>query len=214
MASHRCRHLPRSAVNQRDRRPAIDHRGCPESATAEIRVSGVDWSRWSVVLLKPDCVRRGLADDVLARLGKITPITWQERVTVADWQIFVHYWDLLVDRYWFGGLDVAACLRHAYVGQDVIVAIARGPAGTDTPALLRSVLGGHDPSRAEPGTIRADLGIDSLETARAQGRLIENLIHTSDDAAACCRDFGTWFGAHRASLLHIPAIEHEGPLSP
>jgi len=47
---------------------------------------------------------------VLARLGKITPITWQERVTVADWQIFVHYWDLLVDRYWFGGLDVAACL--------------------------------------------------------------------------------------------------------
>jgi len=96
----------------------------------------------------------------------------------------------------------------------VIVALARGPAGTDTPALLRSVLGGHDPSRAEPGTIRADLGIDSLETARAQGRLIENLIHTSDDADACCRDFGTWFGAHRASLLHIPATEQEGQPSP
>ena len=29
-------------------------------------VGGVDWSRWSVVLLKPDCLRRGLADDVLA----------------------------------------------------------------------------------------------------------------------------------------------------
>ena len=147
---------------------------------------GVDWSRWSVVLLKPDCLRRDLAGQVLARLEPFACITWQERVTVADWQIFVHYWDLLADRYWLAGLDVAACLRRAYVGREVIVALAHGPQGISTPALLRSLLGSNDPSRAEPGTIRADLGADSLEAARAQRRLIENLIHTSDDEAACC----------------------------
>jgi hypothetical protein len=53
----------------------------------------------------------------------------------------------------------------------------------------------------QPGTIRGDLGTDSQEQSRAENRLIENLIHSSDDAATVCRDFGTWFGANRYQLL-------------
>lgn len=158
-----------------------------------------DWGRWSVVLLKPDCLRRALADQVLERLSQAAAILAHERVTVADWQIHVHYSDLLVNRDTFAGIDVAECLRRAYVGQEVEVALAHGATGT--PGRLRALLGHFDPSQAEPGTIRADFGADSLTTARDAGRLVENLLHTSDDAEAARHDFGIWFGTRRHRLI-------------
>lgn len=171
-------------------------------ATSGPVLSGIDWTRWSVILVKPDAARRGLIDDVLHRVTAVVPVTGRMDVTpVADWQIFVHYWDLLVNRDAFVDLDIPACLRHTYVGRTVTVALAHGPADVDTPALVRSLLGHFDPSRAERGTIRGDLGTDSLTAARAEGRLVENLIHSSDDSAATRRDFGIWYGADRCHLV-------------
>ncbi|GAB2702865.1 nucleoside-diphosphate kinase [Kitasatospora kifunensis] len=166
-------------------------------------LGNVDWSRWSVVLLKPDCVRRQLTDQVLARLAPVARIVHQQSLVVEDWQVFVHYWDLLVDQDWLD-VDVPTCLRNAYVGQPVMVALAYGPSGT--PERLRALLGHFDPARALKGTIRADLGTDSLDAARVDQRLVENLVHTSDDAQAACRDFGTWFGADQYKHL-FPEFE-------
>jgi nucleoside-diphosphate kinase len=159
------------------------------------------WDQLSVVLLKPDCVRRDLTDRVLGRLSQVASIVVVEQVRVTDWQIFVHYNDLLVNRDTFPGIDVAECLRRCYVGHDVMIALARGPAGT--PRRLRALLGHYDPSQAQPGSIRADLGRDSLAKARAQRRLVDNLVHTSDNAQAARRDFGIWFGTSRHHLLQF-----------
>jgi nucleoside-diphosphate kinase len=150
-------------------------------------------------MLKPDCLRRGLADDVLARIAAEGEIIARDTVTVQDWQIFVHYADLLVDGDWFK-VDVADYLRRFYVGRQVTVALVRGADAT-TPACIRGLLGHYDPQRAAAGTIRGDLGTDSQEKSRAENRLIENLIHSFDDAATVCRDFGTWFGANRYQLV-------------
>jgi len=162
-------------------------------------LGGVQWSRFSVVMLKPDCLRRDLADEVLARIAAQGEIIARDTVTVQDWQIFVHYCDLLVDADWFT-VDVAGCLRRCYVGQEVVVALVQGGDAT-TPARVRRLLGHYDPQRAAAGTIRGDLGIDSEASSRAENRLIENLAHSSDDEAAVCREFGTWFGADRYPLV-------------
>jgi nucleoside-diphosphate kinase len=161
-------------------------------------LTGVDWDRWSVIVLKPDCVRRGLVDTVLERMSAVVPVLGRHDLTVSAWQIHVHYWDLLVGADWFD-LDIPAVLHEMYVGRQVTVALAHGPVGT--PHLVRALLGHFDPAQAAKGTLRGDLGTDSLVTARAEGRLVENLMHSSDDAAATCRDFGTWYGARRHHLL-------------
>ncbi|WP_369391134.1 nucleoside-diphosphate kinase [Streptomyces sp. CG1] len=161
-------------------------------------VAGIDWDRWSVVLLKPDCVRRGLVDAVLGRVAALGSLHGRTEVTVADWQIHVHYWDLLVGADWLD-VDVPAVLHEMYVGHQVTVALVHGPPGT--PQRIRDLLGHFDPARAVRGTLRGDLGIDSLVAARAEGRLVENLVHSSDDADAARRDFGTWYGAGRHDLL-------------
>lgn len=80
-----------------------------------------------------------------------------------------------------------------------MVALAYGRPGIQ--GWMRSQLGHYDPTVAAAGTIGGDLGADSLAQAVAERRLIRNLVHTSDDAAAACRDFGTWFGAGRRDLL-------------
>ncbi|MFF2478717.1 nucleoside-diphosphate kinase [Streptomyces sp. NPDC058066] len=163
-------------------------------------VRGIDFDRWAVVLCKPGAVERDLVDAVLDRIESAgVSILGRMELVAKAWQAHVHYWDLLVDRDWFLDRDIAACLDEAYVGQRVTVALAHGGPGMH--ARLRDLLGHFDPTHAAAGTIRADLGQDSLEAALAEKRLVRNLVHTSDDADAARRDFGTWFGAGRRDLL-------------
>ncbi|MGW7711613.1 nucleoside-diphosphate kinase [Streptomyces sp. NPDC054771] len=159
-----------------------------------------DFGRCSVILCKPDAVERGLVDVVLERIAA-TGVTIANRreVTAQSWQAHVHYWDLLVDRDWFPDRDIPACLDDAYAGRGIAVALAYGEPGVH--ARLRDLLGHFDPMQAAPGTIRGDLGDDSLAAALAEKRLVRNLVHTSDDPDAARRDFGTWFGAGRRDLL-------------
>nr|BAP34727.1 nucleoside diphosphate kinase [Streptomyces sp. ML694-90F3] len=159
-----------------------------------------DSLRCSVVLCKPDAVRRGLVTPVLNRIAAAgVTVTDRRIVTVRPWQIHVHYWDLLVDADWFADRDIPACLDQEYAGRQVTLALAHGEPGLH--ARLRDVLGHFDPSRAAAGTIRGDLGQDSLTAATADKRLVRNLVHTSDDPDAARRDFGTWYGARRSDLL-------------
>ncbi|MET9731998.1 nucleoside-diphosphate kinase [Streptomyces sp. NPDC006458] len=159
-----------------------------------------DFDRCSVVLCKPDAVERGLADAVLDRIAADgATIANRINVTVQPWQAHVHYWDLLVDADHFPDRDIPACLDDAYAGKQVTLALAYGEPGIH--GRLRQLIGHFDPTRAAAGTIRGDLGNDSLEAALEQKRLVHNLVHTSDDADAARRDFGTWYGARRRVLL-------------
>ncbi|MFE7467666.1 nucleoside-diphosphate kinase [Streptomyces sp. NPDC057499] len=167
-------------------------------------VEGIDFSRWSVVLCKPDAVKRGLVDTVLERITETgITIVHREEIVAQAWQAHVHYWDLLVDRHRYPGRDVPACLDAEYAGRTVVVALAHGEPGVQ--ARLRAVLGHFDPTEAAPGTIRGDLGDDSLRAALAESRLVRNLVHTSDDETAARRDFGTWYGVGHRDLL-TPAL--------
>ncbi|MGW2332254.1 nucleoside-diphosphate kinase [Streptomyces sp. NPDC001700] len=159
-----------------------------------------DFDRCSVILCKPDAIERGLVDAVLDQI-RAARVTVSERrdLTVQAWQAHVHYWDLLVDADWFPDRSIPTCLDAEYANRPVTVALAHGEPGVHR--RLRQLLGHFDPTRAAPGTIRGDLGNDSLAAALAEKRLVRNLVHTSDDPAAARRDFGTWYGARRRALL-------------
>ncbi|MFE4540358.1 nucleoside-diphosphate kinase [Streptomyces scopuliridis] len=165
-----------------------------------IGVEVIDFSRCAVVLCKPDAVQRDLVNAVLERIAATgVTVTNRRELTAQAWQAHVHYWDLLVDADRFPGRDIPACLDTMYAHRPVAVALAHGEPGIHD--RLRQLLGHFDPTQAAPGTIRGDLGDDSLAAALAEKRLVQNLVHTSDDPSAARRDFGTWFGADRHALL-------------
>lgn len=181
----------------------------PDDAAQASSLDRTDWSAWSVILLKPDCLERGLAEQVLARIAAHAAIVAWQTAAVTEAQIFAHYDDLLREPERVTPVDVAADLRRRYAGQQVVTALAHGPGAgpgePGTPARLRALLGHYDPAQASPCSIRGHFGTDSLAAARSQNRLIDNLIHTSDDPAAARRDFLIWFGAGRTGLLaHHP----------
>ncbi|MGW6267504.1 MULTISPECIES: nucleoside-diphosphate kinase [unclassified Streptomyces] len=209
-AATRAKRLVRNLVHTSDDpAAALREYGIWYSAGRTLKVS--DFARCAVILCKPDATDRGLVGEVLERIAmEATTVSYRREVIVQPWQAHVHYWDLLVDADHFPGRDIPACLDKEYAGRPVTVALAYGEPGLH--ARLRDALGHFDPTRAAPGTIRGDLGEDSLNAALATKRLVRNLAHTSDDPEAARRDFGTWYGAGRRDLLtpHLPAQSTSG----
>ncbi|GGM23386.1 nucleoside-diphosphate kinase [Dactylosporangium sucinum] len=171
----------------------------PAAAGADQRgVRTVSWADWTVVLLKPDCVRRGLVAPVLAWVEEAVQLVDTRRVKPTIEQVFAHYDDMLPLSEELGR-DVPAELRRIYVGQSVVIALGHGP---DAAARVRAMVGPTDPAAAPASTIRGRFARDSLRRAMADGRLVDNLIHTSDHAGVVERDFGIWYGPDLAHLLH------------
>lgn len=160
----------------------------------------IDWNHWTVILLKPDCLARGLLSPVVSMVEPLLTVHHVTVVFPTEAQIFAHYADML-PRSAELGRDVAAELRRIYVGSSAAVALGYGP---DAAARLRALLGPTDPAAAGPDTIRGRYAADSLAKASAEGRLIDNLIHSSDTTDVVPADFDTWFGAANRHLLHAP----------
>ena len=169
----------------------------------------VDWTRWAVVLLKPDCITRGLVEPVMTWIDQHVTVVNRRTITPTEQQIFAHYDDLLTTRLaHFTWVDVPADLRRTYVGQRVGIALVYGEAAAPR---LRALIGDFDPSTSGLDTIRGRFGMDSLSKAMAEGRLIANVIHTSDDPAGAEREFGTWYGPTEHHLLRPPATVERSP---
>lgn len=161
----------------------------------------VDWSRWTVILLKPDCLTRDLVTPVLTWISRHVQVSGLRVIEPTERQVFAHYDDIL-DLSARLGVDVPGELRRIYVGQQAAVALGHGP---DAAARVRAILGDTDPALAGPNTIRGHFGADSLTAARTRGQLINNLSHTSDSTQAASRDFAIWYGPDHAHLLTTPS---------
>ncbi|RZU51224.1 nucleoside diphosphate kinase [Krasilnikovia cinnamomea] len=160
----------------------------------------VDWRFWTVILIKPDCLARDLLDPVLAMVEQHLRVLHVTKVYPTQAQIFTHYADML-PRSAELRRDVPAELTRIYVGRQAAVALGYGP---DAARRLRALLGPTDPAAAGPDTIRGRYAADSLAKATAEGRLIDNLIHSSDTSDDAAADFATWFGPGNEHLLLTP----------
>jgi nucleoside-diphosphate kinase len=77
-----------------------------------------------------------------------------------------------------------------YFSRGPVLAIRIG--GEDAIAEARRVTGYTDPATAEKGTVRSDLGVDSIEKSTAEGRAVENLIHASGNQEEAEAELGLW----------------------
>ncbi|WP_243056978.1 nucleoside-diphosphate kinase [Nocardioides sp. SR21] len=132
----------------------------------------------TLVLLKPDAVRRGLVGEVVRRieakgyglvaldLRDATPELLAEHYAEHEGKPF---YQPLVD-FMLSGPVVAIVLE----GERCIEG-------------FRSLAGATDPTVAAPGTIRGDLGRDWGLAVQ------QNLVHGSDSEESAAREIGIWF---------------------
>ena len=145
----------------RDRLPPI---GSPRMTTGER----------TLVLLKPDAVRRGLVGEILGRFeAKGLTIVALEHRTISASVADAHYAEH-VDK------DFYPPLRDFVTSGPLVALVLEGDSAIE---VVRAINGATDGRRAAPGTIRGDLSLSNRE----------NLVHGSDSSESADREIGIWF---------------------
>ncbi|GAA4733647.1 nucleoside-diphosphate kinase [Isoptericola chiayiensis] len=134
----------------------------------------------TLVLVKPDGVRRGLSGEILRRIeAKGYTLTAVELKNATPEVLAAHYAE-------HEGKPFYAPLVEFMLSGPVLAVVAEGQGVI---AGFRSLAGATDPTAALPGTIRGDLGRDwGLKVQ-------QNLVHGSDSVESAEREIGLWFPA-------------------
>ena len=87
------------------------------------------------------------------------------------------------------GMGVLTALR-SYFSRGPVLAIKIG--GENAIKEVRRITGYTDPSTAEKGTVRGDLGTDSIAKSTEEHRAVENLIHASGNPEEAEAELKLW----------------------
>ncbi|HEY1133059.1 MAG TPA: nucleoside-diphosphate kinase [Nocardioides sp.] len=130
----------------------------------------------TLVLLKPDTVRRGLVGEILSRFeAKGLSLVALELRTIDAAQADAHYAEH-VER------DFYPPLRTFVTSGPLLAAVLEGDEAIE---VVRALNGATDGRKAAPGTIRGDLSLSNRE----------NLVHGSDSPESAAREIALWFPA-------------------
>ncbi len=129
----------------------------------------------TLVIAKPDAIRRGLAGEILARLERkgLRPVAVELR-TIDEETAGRHYAE-------HAGKPFYGDLVSFITGGPSLVMVLEGP--EDTWRIVRTMMGPTNPADAPPGTIRGDFGTV----------MTENLVHGSDGPESAAREIGIFF---------------------
>ena len=128
----------------------------------------------TLVLVKPDGVRRGLVGEVVARLERKGLRLAALRMLVIDEELAGRHYAEHVEKGFYGELV-------AFITSGPTVAlVAEGP---DAVKVVRGLMGPTNPVEAPPGTIRGDLATV----------ITENIVHGSDSPDSASREIEIFF---------------------
>ena len=132
----------------------------------------------TLVLVKPDGVRRGLTGEVIRRIeAKGYTLVRLELRTATRELLAEHYAE-------HEGKPFYEPLVEFMLSGQVVAMVVEGERVIEG---CRSLAGATDPTMALPGTIRGDLGRDwGLKVQ-------QNLVHGSDAPESAAREIGIWF---------------------
>lgn len=128
----------------------------------------------SLIIVKPDAVQRGLIGEVLRRLEQRGLRFVGLKLMQIDQKLAEqHYAE-------HRGKPFFQELLAFITSGPVVVGVVEGPRAIE---VTRKTMGGTDPAKAEPGTIRGDLALT----------IAQNVIHGSDSAEKAAYEIGLFF---------------------
>jgi nucleoside-diphosphate kinase len=128
----------------------------------------------TLVLIKPDAVKRGLAGEILRRFEDRGLVMRAGKLLTVDRELAERHYAEHTEKPFFGELvefiTSAPTLAFVLEGEGAI-------------AIARSTMGSTNPADSAPGTIRGDLALS----------MPDNLVHGSDSRESAAREVGLWF---------------------
>ncbi|MDX6215301.1 MAG: nucleoside-diphosphate kinase [Frankiales bacterium] len=128
----------------------------------------------TLVLVKPDGVRRGLAGEIISRLERkgLTLVALELRT--LDRSVAEEHYGEHKERPFFGELV------DFITGGPLVALVVEGP---NAVAGTRRLMGVTNPVEATPGSIRGDYALE----------IGQNLVHGSDSPESAAREIGIFF---------------------
>jgi len=172
----------------------------------------------TVLLIKPDGVKRGLIGEILSRIEKRgLKIIALEMIWATKEQMDGHY---SKNEKWIKRLGEKTLKNFSDYGLDVkelgsddpmeigkmvrgwlLDFMTSGPIvkvvvkGIHAVEMVRKLVGVSMPSAAEMGTIRGDFSVDDATAANRDKRAIHNIVHASETPEESKHEIAFWFAA-------------------
>jgi nucleoside-diphosphate kinase len=131
-------------------------------------------SEKTLVLVKPDGVRRGLVGQILSRFEAKGFTIVAANLRTLDKQTADQHYAEHVEKGWYGEL------REFITSGPLLSLILEGDQAVE---VVRLMVGATDGRKAAPGTVRGDFSLSNQE----------NLIHASDSPESAAREIALFF---------------------
>ncbi len=129
----------------------------------------------TLILIKPDAMRRALAGEILARFERRGLIVAAAKLVRVERPLAEEHYAEHREKPFFGEL-----VEFITSGPTLALVLE----GESAVAVTRSTIGATNPAQAAPGTIRGDLAL----------AMPDNLVHGSDSPETAEREVALWFG--------------------
>ncbi|HET6641911.1 MAG TPA: nucleoside-diphosphate kinase [Gaiellaceae bacterium] len=130
----------------------------------------------TLVLVKPDAIRRQLAGEIVARLERRGLELRAAKIMTVDRPLAEKHYEEHAEKPFFGELV------EFITSGPTLALVVEGEGAIKT---VRTTMGATNPADAAPGTIRGDLALS----------MPDNLVHGSDSPDSAEREIGLWFGS-------------------
>lgn len=171
----------------------------------------------TLVIVKPDGVKRGLVGEIISRFEKVgLDLIGIKMVQVDENLAMKHYG---ADDEWFENIGTKVREFYGKVGYDpgedfsklenkeigkmvqlwnvnymtAGKTVAMIWQGSDVVKIVRKMVGSTYPSDALPGTIRGDFSVDSPLNSNTEQRSVYNLVHASGKPEEAESEIELWF---------------------
>jgi nucleoside-diphosphate kinase len=128
----------------------------------------------TLVLVKPDAVRRGLVGEVISRFERKGLTIETMRLRTMDAALADQHYAEHVEKPFYPPL------KEFMTGGPLVAMVLSGDQAID---VVRALTGATDGRKAGPGTIRGDFSLSNRE----------NLVHASDSPDSAKREIALWF---------------------
>ena len=128
----------------------------------------------TLVLIKPDAIKRRLAGEILARFERRGLELRAAKLVRVDRALAEEHYNEHSEKPFFGEL-----VEFITSGPTLALVLE----GDGALAVVRTTMGATNPTNADPGTIRGDLAL----------AMPDNLVHGSDSPESAERELALWF---------------------
>ena len=134
----------------------------------------------TLIVLKPDAVKRGIVGEILTRFERVGLKIVGTKMLQPDQEHYFYHYENIGKMVTRRGKEIFDVTLEMMNEGPVIAFVLEGIEAVE---VVRKMVGGTEPKAAQPGTIRGDYSHISFSHANKEGIATPNIIHASGDSA-------------------------------